>query len=87
MNHKYVTFCCLLLNMLFISVAYFGRGMGPSFTMLTILAVALSILGVIMYSKRAEVAATPSFAEVKEPGLHSMTKVVSINTDAAVAEN
>jgi UDP-N-acetylmuramyl pentapeptide phosphotransferase/UDP-N-acetylglucosamine-1-phosphate transferase len=87
MSHKYVTFCCLLLNMLFISIAYFGRGMGPSFVMLTILAVALGVLGVIMYSKRSEATQQSAFHPNADPVVHSITKVVPITTEAAVAEN
>ncbi|MCW3073325.1 MAG: glycosyl transferase [Flaviaesturariibacter sp.] len=87
MNHKYVTFCCLLLNMLFISIAYFGRGLGPTYVMLTILAVALGVLGMIMYSKRAELATASQMQTNAEPVYHSITKVVPITTEAAVAEN
>ncbi|MDB5197937.1 MAG: glycosyl transferase [Flaviaesturariibacter sp.] len=87
MNHKYVTFCCLLLNMLFISVAYFGRGLGPTYTMLTILAVALGVLGILMYTKKPVLETEAPVYQHSEHTIHPVTKVVSIKTEAAIAEN
>lgn len=87
MNHKLVTFCCLLLNMLFISIAYFGRAMGPSYVMLTILTVAMGILGVIMYVKKPTDTPVETFQSNTEHLLHPMSKVVPFKMEQAIAEN
>jgi UDP-GlcNAc:undecaprenyl-phosphate/decaprenyl-phosphate GlcNAc-1-phosphate transferase len=88
MNHKLVTFSCLILNMAFISLAYFGRSMGPTYVMLAILTASLGILGVVMYVKRARPAMDQPLQPNNEADTHHpITKVVPINTEAAIAEN
>jgi UDP-GlcNAc:undecaprenyl-phosphate GlcNAc-1-phosphate transferase len=88
MNHKYVTFCCLLLNMLFISVAYFGRGLGPTYAMLAILSVALGVLVVIMYAKKPVQEEAEALQSNTDHAMQtSITKVVPFSTEAAIAEN
>jgi UDP-GlcNAc:undecaprenyl-phosphate GlcNAc-1-phosphate transferase len=88
MNHKLVTFSCLILNMAFISLAYFGRSMGPTYVMLAILTSSLAVLGAVMYVKRARPAMNqPLQANNEADTHHPITKVVPINTEAAVAEN
>ena len=86
LNHKHVTLCCLLMNIIFITIAYFGRFMGPTYVMMTILATAFAMLSMIVYAKKPirhiEVAPING-----EPFTSSITKVVPITTDAAVAEN
>lgn len=86
LNHKHVTLSCLLLNVIFITIAYFGRSMGPTYVMLTILGAAFAVLTLIVYAKKPipRIQAVPASEET--PG-HAMTKVVPISTDAAVAEN
>lgn len=84
LNHKYVTLCCLLLNILFITLAYFGRLMGPTFLMCTMGAVALSVLAVLVYYKRPKAKSVST--SMVDNGTHisvSATKVLSINTEAA----
>jgi UDP-GlcNAc:undecaprenyl-phosphate/decaprenyl-phosphate GlcNAc-1-phosphate transferase len=88
MNHKLVTFSCLLLNMAFISLAYFGRNMGPSYAMLAILTASLAVLGIVMYVKRGQPAMDqPLQANNEADTHHPITRVVPINSEAAVAEN
>jgi UDP-GlcNAc:undecaprenyl-phosphate/decaprenyl-phosphate GlcNAc-1-phosphate transferase len=53
LNHKYVTICCFLLNTLFISLAYFGRLLGPTYLLCILAAASLSFLAVLLYSKRS----------------------------------
>jgi UDP-GlcNAc:undecaprenyl-phosphate/decaprenyl-phosphate GlcNAc-1-phosphate transferase len=87
MNHKYVTFCCLLLNMFFICIAYFGRSMGPTYVMLAVIGASLAMLAAVMYVKRVH----PKVKETLQPAIegetHTITKVVPISSEAAVAEN
>lgn len=86
LNHKHVTLSCLLLNVIFITIAYFGRSMGPTYVMLTILGTAFAVLTLIVYAKKpvARIQAVPAAEDGSKPAL---TKVVPISTDAAVAEN
>ncbi|RYY98964.1 MAG: undecaprenyl/decaprenyl-phosphate alpha-N-acetylglucosaminyl 1-phosphate transferase [Chitinophagaceae bacterium] len=92
LNHKYVTFACLLLNMAFISIAYFGRTLGPNYLMLIIFSVSFSLLGMLIYSPRGKRRRKRSISEAL-PKNHSeghstlVTKVVPITTESAVAEN
>jgi UDP-GlcNAc:undecaprenyl-phosphate/decaprenyl-phosphate GlcNAc-1-phosphate transferase len=88
LNHKYVTLCCLLLNMFFITVAYFGRALGPTYTMLTIFAISISGLGMLIYFKKPlQPVATPySEKSILEPSIQPLTRIIPIKTDAALAE-
>lgn len=54
LNHKYVTICCFLLNILFITLAYFGRLLGPTFLLCVLAASALSFLAILLYSKKPQ---------------------------------
>ena len=88
LNHKYVTLACLLLNMMFISLAYFTRAMGPTYVMMTIMAVSFLGLGMLIYLKKpVQPAFDTAFQHNKQPSIPVMPKVVSINKETAVAEN
>ena len=88
LNHKYVTLACLLLNMMFISLAYFTRAMGPTYVMITIMAVSFFGLGMLIYFKKpVQTAFDTAFQHNKQPSIPVMPKVVSINKETAVAEN
>ena len=88
LNHKYVTLACLLLNMMFISLAYFTRAMGPTYVMMTIMAVSFLGLGMLIYLKKpVQPAFDAAFQHNKQPSIPVMPKVVSINKETAVAEN
>lgn len=88
MNVKFITLSCLLLNMLFITVAYFGRSMGPSYTMLTIALMCFGFLGVLIYQKPLRKIMVPQPLQSNlEKNNRKITKVVSITTETAVAEN
>ena len=89
-SHKNVTLCCLLLNILFITLAYFGRGLGATYLLFSMTAVALTFLGILIYSikpmQKSVVAPQPLQPNAKNLG-HPATKIVSINTEtAAVVE-
>lgn len=88
LNHKYVTLACLLLNMMFISLAYFTRGMGPTYVMISLLLVSFSGLGLLIYARKpVRQVFDQSFQQNNQPTIPAMPKVVSINADKAVAEN
>lgn len=88
LNHKYVTLACLVLNMMFISLAYFTRAMGPTYVMMTIMAVSFFGLGMLIYLKKpVQTAFDTAFQHNQQPSIPVMPKVVSMNKETAVAEN
>lgn len=88
-DHKSVTLCCLLLNMAFITLAYFSRSMGPTYLLLTLTALAFAMLGMLLSIKKPiqKQVAAPSFQQNQDVFLQPVTKVVSINTDAVMNDN
>ncbi len=87
-THKNVTLCCLLLNILFITLAYFGRGLGPTYLLFSMTAVSLSFLGILIYSiKPVQKGAItsqplkPNSKVIAQPA----TKVVALNSETAAA--
>jgi UDP-N-acetylmuramyl pentapeptide phosphotransferase/UDP-N-acetylglucosamine-1-phosphate transferase len=52
MDHAAVTLTCVTVNIAFIVLAWFGRGLGPNYLMLLMLALAFSGLAVLYYYKR-----------------------------------
>jgi hypothetical protein len=91
MNHKQVAFTCLLLNALFIGVAYSSRAMGGAPVLLFITALSVLFLSLVYLKKpvRRVVPGKP-FLPGTEPVLvlpQTSSKVVSMNTEMAVAEN
>ena len=91
-NHKHVTLFCLLLNIVFITLAYFGRNLGPTYLLCVITGISCAFLGVLIYSKKPArfvlPQSTPILANTK-PLVQPATKVVSINTETVgvVAEH
>ena len=91
-NHKYVTFFCVLLNIIFISLAYFGRSVGPTYLLSSLVGISCLFLGILIYSKKPTMFVAkgrpilPNAKTIVQPS----TKVVSINTEtipaAAVVE-
>jgi UDP-GlcNAc:undecaprenyl-phosphate GlcNAc-1-phosphate transferase len=92
LNHKQVTATCLLLNAFFIGLAYFTRSMGAAPVLLFMAAFFILFLSLVMYVKKPARRLVPAkpFLQNGEPLLvlpQTPTKVVSINTEMAVAEN
>jgi UDP-N-acetylmuramyl pentapeptide phosphotransferase/UDP-N-acetylglucosamine-1-phosphate transferase len=89
LSHKYITICCVLLNTMFIAIAYFGRHLGPTYIILTISLVSCGFLSVLFFVFKPvrKVAMGRSFQLNAEPLATTTTKVVSINSEAAVLEN
>jgi UDP-N-acetylmuramyl pentapeptide phosphotransferase/UDP-N-acetylglucosamine-1-phosphate transferase len=52
LSHSHVTYTCVAANILFIAVAFFGREMGPTFLLLTLIAIAASAIGVLIHNLR-----------------------------------
>jgi UDP-N-acetylmuramyl pentapeptide phosphotransferase/UDP-N-acetylglucosamine-1-phosphate transferase len=89
LNHKFVTLSCLVMNILFIAIAYYGRGMGPTFTLLTLVGVATILLTGLIYIKKPVVKAVQPHMhhENAEKEVHVITKVVPINTESVAIKN
>ncbi len=91
LTHKYVTLCCLLLNITFISIAYFGRSLGPTNLLISMACISMTFLGVLIFYKKPVrkiiLVAKPLQASTKIIA-HPETKVVAINKEiAAMAES
>jgi UDP-GlcNAc:undecaprenyl-phosphate/decaprenyl-phosphate GlcNAc-1-phosphate transferase len=86
-NHKYVTFFCVLLNIIFISLAYFGRSLGPTYLLCSLTGISFLFLGVLIYSKKPAtfVTNTRSMASSGKTITQPSTKIVSINTETMPA--
>ncbi len=89
LGQKQVTLTCVMLNAVFIAIAFAGRGFGSSYIMLSITAVACAFLGLLVYFKKP----VPKVFVV-QPLRHrskslgsTNTKVVSIATEVAIVEN
>jgi UDP-GlcNAc:undecaprenyl-phosphate/decaprenyl-phosphate GlcNAc-1-phosphate transferase len=52
LSHAAVTMTCVMINVGFIILAYFGRAMGPTYLLLTLLAISFSGLGLLYYYRR-----------------------------------
>ncbi|MGV3657938.1 MAG: glycosyltransferase family 4 protein [Chitinophagaceae bacterium] len=92
LNHKYVTICCLLMNIFFITLAFFAGAMGPTYLLLFMAVVSLCLLGVLVYFKKPAkgmVAAAQPFGAGAAviAAEHSVPKVVTMKPEMAVAEN
>jgi UDP-N-acetylmuramyl pentapeptide phosphotransferase/UDP-N-acetylglucosamine-1-phosphate transferase len=91
LGHKYVTLFCFLLNIVFITMAYFGRNLGPTYLLCFMTGLCLVFLSILIYSKKlarpAVAQSKPLLANAKQI-TSPATKVVSINTEtiASVAE-
>lgn len=87
LNHSYVALSCAGLNLAFMAMAYFGRSLGSTVVLSSMIAVWFSLVGALIYywkPARKLVVAT-AFASQSEPSIPSGTKVVSINTETAAA--
>lgn len=91
LSHKHVALACLLLNTFFISLAYFGRGLGPTVLTCTLITVAFGFLGVLIYYKKPFISRTvplPAHRSSIATSAHAMpvaSKVVAINSEKASA--
>lgn len=89
LNHRYVTFCCVGLNISFIAMAYFGRSLGPTILIFMMMASSFGLIAaMILLKKRSTtLVITSSFQHVSsEPAVQTATKVVTLKSEAAVAE-
>lgn len=90
MNHRYVTVCCVGLNVSFIIMTYFGRALGSNLLFLIMFAASAAFIGILMLVKKpaSSLVITSSFQHLNsEPMIQpAASKVVSIKNEVAVAE-
>jgi UDP-GlcNAc:undecaprenyl-phosphate/decaprenyl-phosphate GlcNAc-1-phosphate transferase len=84
LNHSRVTMCCVILNMIFIAIAFMGRSIGSTLLLGSMIVAWFTILGALIYlwKPMPQLVLVQSSPDQKH---HSSTKVVSIANEAAVA--
>jgi UDP-N-acetylmuramyl pentapeptide phosphotransferase/UDP-N-acetylglucosamine-1-phosphate transferase len=89
MGQKQVTLTCLMLNALFIAIAYLGRGLGSNYIMLLISVVACVFLGLLVYLKKPvrKVFVVQPLRQRSKSLSSTSTKVVSMAPEVAIVEN
>jgi len=89
LSHRTVTVTCVGLNVSFIVMSYFGRGLGSTWLLLIMVAASSAFIGILMLVKKpsSTLVITSSFQHLNsEPVIQPATKVVPIKNEAAVAE-
>ncbi|HWJ92346.1 MAG TPA: MraY family glycosyltransferase [Flavisolibacter sp.] len=90
LNHKYVTFSCLGLNVAFIAMAYLGRSLGPTVLICSMTAISFAFVGALMFVRKSAtrlvIASSFQHSVPAEQLVPPATKVVALKNEAAVAE-
>lgn len=89
LSHRNITVSCVGLNISFIAMAWFGRSLGSTWLLFIILALSLSIIGILMLVKKpsAALVITRSFHHLNSPPVvQPASKIVPMKNEAAVAE-
>jgi UDP-GlcNAc:undecaprenyl-phosphate/decaprenyl-phosphate GlcNAc-1-phosphate transferase len=87
LTHNQVTLSCVGLNLAFIAMAFFGRGLGTTAIILMMVTTMYSLVGALFYFKKpvSKLVVAKSYQHSNEMIIPS-TKVVSINKEAAAVE-
>jgi len=84
LSHKHVSLFCFLLNIVFITLAYFGRNLGPTYLLCFMCGICFTFLAVLIYAKKSAkfviINSKPLLPNTKQ-AVEPVTKVVSINTE------
>ncbi|MFL5809136.1 MAG: MraY family glycosyltransferase [Flavisolibacter sp.] len=89
LNHRYVTFSCVGLNLSFIAMTYFGRSFGPTTLILSMVLISIGLIAALIFFKKPSttlVIASSFQHNGAEPSVQPATKVVTLKAEAAVAE-
>lgn len=88
LNHTSITLCCLIINICFIALAYFGRQLGPTTLMLIMLGLSFTGLGLLYYRrpKTKLVVASHLNGNGQAPEFKPAPKVVAITKETAAVE-
>lgn len=84
LSHAAVTFTCVGINILFIAIAYLGKGLGPNYLLLIMLSLSFAGLGMLYYARprRKMVIAKRSDGATE---LKTASKVVTLTKEAPAA--
>ncbi len=86
LNHAVVTFTCVAINIAFVGLAYFGRGMGTTWLLLTMLVLAFTGLGFLYYGRpRRTMVIAKRVNGTTE--LKSTSKVVTLTQESVAADH
>jgi len=89
LNHRYVTFSCVGLNLSFIAMTYFGRSFGPTTLILSMVLISIGLIAALIFFKKPSttlVIASSFQHNGAESSVQPATKVVTLKAEAAVAE-
>ena len=89
LTHSQVTNLCLVMNICFIAIAYFGRSVGSTILLTFMIATSYALIGIVKYWKKRPVlvVASSSFHNSGEQQINPSTKIVALKSDEiAVAE-
>lgn len=85
LSHAAVTFTCVAINIGFILLAYFGRSLGPTYLLLTMLVLSFAGFGLLYYRRpRRIMVIAKSINGAAE--LKTTSKVVTLTKEAQVAD-
>lgn len=86
LNHSQVTYLCLVMNVCFILLAYFGRQIGSTILLISMVGTSFALIGFLKFWKRRPVlVVASSFQQGAEQPMNTTTKVVAFkNEEAAV---
>jgi UDP-GlcNAc:undecaprenyl-phosphate GlcNAc-1-phosphate transferase len=84
LSHAAVTFACVGINVGFILIAWFGKGMGSTYLLLIMLALAFSGLGVLYYKRPRQMVIAKSSTGATQ--LKTSSKVVNLTKEVETAE-
>jgi UDP-GlcNAc:undecaprenyl-phosphate GlcNAc-1-phosphate transferase len=89
LNHRHVTFTCVGLNLSFITMAYFGRSLGPTFLICSMTIIFFGLVGALIFFKKpkSSLVIAGSFPHNTEAVVQPATKIVAITSETAVAEH
>jgi UDP-N-acetylmuramyl pentapeptide phosphotransferase/UDP-N-acetylglucosamine-1-phosphate transferase len=88
LDHRYVTVSLVALNAALASMTYFSRSLGSTVLISLMIVITYSVIGLLYFTKRPAsrlVIASSLKNGMPEPNVQPATKVVALNTEAAVA--
>ena len=86
LGHAAVTFTCVGINIGFVLLAWFGRSMGPSYLLLTMLVISFAGLGLLYYQRPRRTTMVIAKHINGSTELKTTSKVVTLTKEAATAD-
>lgn len=85
LGHREVTLSCLAINIGFVALAYFGRFMGPTYLMLSMLVLAFTGFGILYYGRTKQTMIIAKRLDGSTE-LKSTSKVVTLTQETAAVD-